>query len=405
MKSAKYIIILYSIFSFGIDLLAQPKQAEYLLNTSRTYEQSFELDSALKYVNLALSIDAYCTDCLLHRARLFRSTKRLDRSITDYSSLIYIIPDHPDALWERAHLYYELKLYDNARNDMYRYMNIPKGLTTKITMEIDNRDGMVKGLSTLQSEHRDKVYLFLGRIAMENQQPIKALELFDSGLIYKSKNYDIMIEKVGAFISINENLKASNLLLDIVNENPDLEQKSVMNLFRYASISGNHDLITKWEDLNQEEEITSEFMAQQALYLMEDDLYEKSLSLWDKLVYLDEKVPEYWLNKGISHYKLNEFEQAKSALEKCVKLSPMKYEKAYLYLGIIRYKEKKWKEAIVHFNIAILIIPNYTEAFYNRSLAHYYLGNYSKACEDLKTSEKLGLKIEDRYRMLVCGEN
>lgn len=44
----------------------------------------------------------------------------------------------------------------------------------------------------------------------------------------------------------------------------------------------------------------------------------------------------------------------------------------------------KWKEAVTHYNEALIVNPNYVKAYYKRAMAQFELKDYENAMVDIK---------------------
>ena len=68
-------------------------------------------------------------------------------------------------------------------------------------------------------------------------------------------------------------------------------------------------------------------------------------------------------------------------------------------LGVSWMNEEKWEKAIGYFDKAIELKSDYTDAFYNRGQAKFYLGEVYRACEDWQLAYDLGKpNMEDKLR-------
>ena len=63
----------------------------------------------------------------------------------------------------------------------------------------------------------------------------------------------------------------------------------------------------------------------------------------------------------------------------------------YFDSGYDKSENGDYNGAISDYNKAIEINPNFAEAYYNRAITKYYMGNYIGACEDAKKAGILGI--------------
>lgn len=90
------------------------------------------------------------------------------------------------------------------------------------------------------------------------------------------------------------------------------------------------------------------------------------------------------------------FDEALQDFEKAARLDPQNQE-AWFYIGAIHQNHKDYKTAIEYFTKAIEIKEDYADAFYNRGLCWFYLGDRNKSCADWIAAEDFGREnLSDR---------
>lgn len=83
--------------------------------------------------------------------------------------------------------------------------------------------------------------------------------------------------------------------------------------------------------------------------------------------------------------------QKKKDLEKAKKIARQ---------GAQLFNKKDYRGAIAKYTEAVLVVPNFAEAYFWRGYAHYYLNEYDKAISDLNQSESQGYdKPQEIYRI------
>lgn len=107
-------------------------------------------------------------------------------------------------------------------------------------------------------------------------------------------------------------------------------------------------------------------------------------------VYMDEG------NKLMMNY--SQFDKAEEAFDKAIKYDKSNYE-AYYLRGCAKVNGKKYHEAIVDFEKAIELKPNYADAYFNIGRTYILLGDNDKACEYYKLAQQYGRpNLEDYLR-------
>lgn len=107
---------------------------------------------------------------------------------------------------------------------------------------------------------------------------------------------------------------------------------------------------------------------------------------------------------GLSHLQLNHFENAEQLFKTDIEDQVRQWgENGYhhldlFYYGISLYEQKKWKEALKQFDLALKFYPKFSDAMYYQSICLYKIGEDNLAQETLQQAElngKLGNTINE----------
>ncbi|HPR58445.1 MAG TPA: tetratricopeptide repeat protein [Bacteroidales bacterium] len=94
-------------------------------------------------------------------------------------------------------------------------------------------------------------------------------------------------------------------------------------------------------------------------------------------------------------YKM-QMDEALADFESAAGLDPENQE-AWFYIGTVYQNRQDYQTAIDYFTKAITIREDYADAYYNRGLCWFYLGDRNKSCEDWFKAEDYGrVNINDR---------
>jgi tetratricopeptide (TPR) repeat protein len=128
--------------------------------------------------------------------------------------------------------------------------------------------------------------------------------------------------------------------------------------------------------------------------------YAGSIEDCNKAHKLNPESAKILYNRGVSKLELRKYRDARDDFSAAIKIDP-KMVSAYNNRAICKYLLRKYQAAIDDCNKAIEIDPKYAFAYHNRGLAEIKLDLTNKACEDFKTSYKLGdersLKAIEEY--------
>jgi superkiller protein 3 len=87
--------------------------------------------------------------------------------------------------------------------------------------------------------------------------------------------------------------------------------------------------------------------------------------------------------------RYSKYEEAEEAFTKAIKYDKSNYE-AFYYRGCAIVNATKYKDAIVDFEKAIELKPDYADAYFNLGRTYYLLNDEDKACEYYQLAAKYG---------------
>ncbi len=106
---------------------------------------------------------------------------------------------------------------------------------------------------------------------------------------------------------------------------------------------------------------------------------------------------QYVRKANIDLYKSN-IEGARVFFEKAAESNPDN-EEAWYGIGVTYMNREKYQKAIEYFSKAIQLNSTYTDAYYNRGQAYFYLGEVYLACDNWKVAYDLGKpNMKDKLR-------
>jgi tetratricopeptide (TPR) repeat protein len=102
-----------------------------------------------------------------------------------------------------------------------------------------------------------------------------------------------------------------------------------------------------------------------------------------------QKTKEQWLNEGIALYDLKRYDEALVAYEQAIRLDP-NFAIAYYGKGVALRNLKRYDEAIAAYEQAIRLDPNFAIAYYSKGLALDRLGQSKEAKQAYDKARQLG---------------
>lgn len=106
---------------------------------------------------------------------------------------------------------------------------------------------------------------------------------------------------------------------------------------------------------------------------------------------------------ALSYLQLNEYAKAETILQKCVdemykNRQQLEHHTAYFYLGIAKYELKKFEEAIIIFDKALKIYPNFSDVKFYKAVCLSLLMKKDEATDlfkEVREDFKLGYKLNE----------
>jgi tetratricopeptide (TPR) repeat protein len=117
--------------------------------------------------------------------------------------------------------------------------------------------------------------------------------------------------------------------------------------------------------------------------------YEEALALFNQAIALDEGQMDAYLKRAFAYSALNRYQEAILDYNKIIATNPNAVL-AYISRGSVYNKLEQYQEAIEDFTQVINLQPENSEAYNNRGWAKKGLGDKDGACDDWKTSKKMG---------------
>ncbi|NJM86388.1 MAG: tetratricopeptide repeat protein [Hydrococcus sp. RU_2_2] len=107
----------------------------------------------------------------------------------------------------------------------------------------------------------------------------------------------------------------------------------------------------------------------------------------DKAIVIQPEDATLYNQKGILLQNLKRYLQAEAAYDKAIQLSPR--ASFYNNRGLLYAKQQKWELALADYNQALQLNPNYANAYYNRGIVRYQMGDRQGSIQDLQKSAEL----------------
>lgn len=179
-------------------------------------EKRQETDLALESYTMGLNIAPHLVPLRMGRAALYMQLNRKEMALLDYSDILDWKPDYTDALFMRAYIYSEQKLYKKARTDYEALLKIePSNEKAQIGLVLvndkDNRPReAMEQINAMIATSPDHAILYAVRAGMEHGRKLYELAEIDfqKAVTLDPENPDFLICRAMLYIDIKENKKA-----------------------------------------------------------------------------------------------------------------------------------------------------------------------------------------------------
>ncbi len=219
-----------------------------------------------------------------------------------------------------------------------------------------------------------------------------------------SGNYGKALALAG--VDIDRALTAISTAIAAVRSLPENNREKYYYLWKYQSVIlsllGKYDdALKSIEEAIKLEPNDSTLLNQKAILFSRNKQYRESIATYDKLI---NKQPESYVfyNRGSVKSDLGDKQAAIIDFDRAIALNP-NYAKAYNNRGNAKFKLGDKQVAITDFDRVININPNFAEAYVNRGITKSELGQKQAAIADLKNGAELFRqqnRIDDYQKLL-----
>jgi len=127
-----------------------------------------------------------------------------------------------------------------------------------------------------------------------------------------------------------------------------------------------------------------------------------ALSDFNKSLELDPANVQVYYNKGMAHLNLHDTIAAVNMFKMSADNTSNKID-PYYQLGFIYFAKHDYNVALKYFNDVIRLKDNFAEAYFNRGITKLNMKDES-ACNDLRTSLKMGYKQAEKIILNYCNQ-
>lgn len=304
----------------------------YARGTVNDYRKN--ADAAFADYTKALELNPQCAVCYVKRARIYADKQQSDAALSEYNNALRINPDYSALYFSRGTLYYERRQYDKAAEDY--------------TKSLQYKPGDVDALF-----NRGVMYKMQGKLDLALADYARVAQL-------SPNDADLYGNRGNVYYLQNKMAEAYNDYSKAIRLNP---KKALYYLNRGS-------VYTRWEQ------------------------YDSAFADYNTAVNLNPGYTDALIERG--NIYMNQKQQPELGLadyRRVLEIDP-KYSNAWMNIGVYYHNKESFSQAIENYNKAIEADPKNMLAYLNRASAYESIGNSKLANQDKKKYVDLGGKLE-----------
>lgn len=368
--------------------LSRQQLVTYWTETAEAYRQQGRWLEAEELLDQAIAAQHDLVPAYLMRARVREQQNNLPGAATDYSSVIHLAPEHYEARFQRALLYFASQRYSEAQIDFLFLLAHPSTETNSVYFQGEDQNGsfVSTGVTTLQSGMQTEwlnsvglTYWHAGDYALAQDYFCQAVAL-DSTHAASYLNLGITAE------AQHDTVKAKAYYQQVLVQQPD-NPTALRNL---ASLARQQRDTTLLSTLNETYDAESyEGSVQQGLTCLDQDDFQGAIRKFTQALEWQPHSGEARLQRGFAHEKAGNYVEALNDYSMVIQSDPAS-EKAYSNRGNVYFRRERYELAVTDYTSALTLNPGNALALYNRAVAYQRLGQLDQACQDWQRAQRLG---------------
>ncbi len=351
-----------------------------------------QYDEALSYYNKILETEPLNTTATEYAGTLLYDQSRFEEALKYYTKLTELLPDSAYAYNLLGNCYYQLKVYASAKENYYKAVEKDSSFYHSIYN---------LGLTAENMEMHDEAIKFFTK-AIELNKDYEAAYKSLSDVFIAQKNYkeaarqlEILAEKQPTaanymavayiyFDTIHDNIKAKEfaLLAAGIDKNSDAAY-SLAGLAEFNE--GKEDAAL--QDFNQALAINTQnadtYNGIGRIKIAQNN-YEDALGYFETAIKLDPGFTDAYNNLGHCYFNMNPYKKAEEMFTKSIEADHANFY-AITNLAESQFYLEKYSDAEKNIKQALLVNPDYDDAYYVQSLLLQQAGKKQEALESIKT--------------------
>ena len=363
------------------------KQFEALHYLGTVHAQIGEYSNAIEFLNKAISINPKQYDSYSNLGNAFIESKQYDNAILAYDNALILNPDSPKDLCNKGIALNKLKKYQEAIDFFDKVLKLKidfskaylnKGSSLFEIGKFNEATEVYEKLILIDPLNTE-AYIQLGLVKIHLKEYENAIKNFDSALVLKTNLPNAYINKAIALI----NLGKIELGFEYFQKAADVDPNSAQIYFNLGVTQSTMRYLDKAiHSFNKAISINSKYAeaySERAVVEILQGKYEDAVDTYKTAIKIDPNNAGYYLNLGNALTELRRYDECLASYDKAIELK-IDYASAYANRGFVLLTFlNDPKGALVFFEVALGLKPDFTEALINQGQAFSQLELHEKS--------------------------
>ncbi len=368
-------------------LKTNSKQFEALHYLGTVYAQMGQYSNAIEFLKKAISINPKQYDSHSNLGNAFIESNQYNEAIMAYDNALKLKPNNPKDLCNKGIALNKLKKHQEAINCFDKALelridfvkaHINKGFSLVEIGEIDEAVKIYERLILLDPLNIE-AYTNLGLAKMHLNEYENAIENFDKTLDIKPDMTNSFINKGVALIKLGK----IDLAFECFQRSVDVDPHSALTHYNLGVTQSTIGYFDKSINcFNKAIEINPEYAdaySGRAVVEILQGKYEDAVDSYKTAIKIDPNNPGYYLNLGNALTELRRYDECLASYDRAIELK-IDYASAYANRGFVLLTFlNDPKGALVFFEVALGLKPDFTEALINQGQAYSQLELHDKS--------------------------
>jgi len=379
-----------SIQDFDQAIKLDPSRSDAFQSRGRAYNDKGDYDRAIQDYDQAVKLNPNSSEAFYYRGIACENKGDHDLALRDYDQAIRLSPNYADAFRGRGEAYIQKGDYDHAIQDLDQAIKSDANDATALKDRgdayndkgdydhaIQDYDQAIKLNPNYDQAFRDRALAYDGKGDHD-----RAIQDFNEAIRLNPKSADGFYGRGNVYDSKGDHDRAIQDFNEAIRLYPNFA--GAFNN-RGLAYTGKGDFDRALQDYDEairlDPELAEAHYGRGNAYNHKGD-YDRAIKELDAALQLDPNLSFAYASRGAAYDEKGELDQASANYDQAIRLNPSD-ENTLRNRGVLYAKKSQSKLAILDFNEALRLNPNDGDALGDRGYAHFFLGEFADAQQDL----------------------